>query len=306
MHKVEFEIVNDDTLENEKAQLIDALKEEVCVKDLLQKYNLAIAVLNVHTYKIADYVERKKKCQGCQGLHDCRQPSTGYLLDLEYNDVFEKVLRPCGYQIKRISVLEHKQQFSVCDMSDEQLMLRFKDIKLEGESGSYLELVAQLIDVCDEDCSEGFYLCGEPGTGKTYLACCVANEMAKKGKRVAFVNVPMYISSLKGMMYDKIAYVKNIDALRKADVLILDDIAGESVSNWSRDEILLAILNERMEHKRFTLFTSNYDLTNLEKYYAQNTKIINDVVGAKRLVERVKALSTEKVLSGNNRRVKKK
>ncbi len=306
MHKVEFTVVSDDTLKAEKEQLIASLAKEQCVYALLQKYGLPLSTLQEHAYKIADYVKRKQKCQHCEGLSMCQQPSEGYVLELTYDQVFEKSLEPCVYQIKKLASLQHQKQFSLCDMSEEQLMLRFKDINLEGESGGYIELVTQLVDACDQARASGFYLCGEPGTGKTYLACCVANEMALQGKRVAFVNVPKYISSLKGMMYDKIAYVKYIDALRNADVVILDDIAGEAVSNWSRDEILLAVLNERMEHQRFTMFTSNYDISNLEKYYALNSKIINDTVGAKRLVERVKALSSQKVLSTGNRRAKKK
>lgn len=304
MHRAQFEVTLKPEDKQAKEALVSALSNHKIILDFLAKYQLPNSFIETHTYQLKDYCERKQRCLQCQGLSMCAQTKVGYLLELEYDGVLEKVLQPCMYQNNKLEELAHRHRFLLCDMSEEQLSLRFDQINLENEKGSYITLVSNMIEACDQETHKGFYLCGEPGTGKTYLACCFANEMARKNKKVAFVNVPHYISSLKSTMFDKVAYQKQIDLLRVADVVVFDDIAGEAVSNWSRDEILLPILNERMEKKRITLFTSNYDMNNLEKYYAVNSKIINDTVGAKRLVERVKALAFENVLNCMNRRAK--
>lgn len=304
MEAVKFNFVVSEEAQKEKAELLKKLNDDPYVIEWLKKYNLPFSFVCDHAYKFKDYVNDKKLCESCSGLDGCRQESKGYIKELEYHYVLEKNLCACPYLKKKQELLAHKQKFMICDMSDEQLTHRFQNIQLVNEKPSYISIVNEMVLACKNNSSSGFYLCGEPGTGKTYLACCFANEMAHQDKRIAFVNVSHYFSSLKTKMYDKDAYAKQINALRLADVAILDDIGGESVSNWSRDEILLPILNERMENKRITLFTSNYNLDNIEKYYALNSKIVNDMVGAKRLVERMKALSDEKVLNCMNRRVK--
>lgn len=304
MEEIKFDFVVSEEAQKEKEELLKKLSDDPYVLEWLKKYNLPFTFVSDHAYKFKDYVEDKKLCESCVGLNVCRQENTGYVKTLEYNYVLEKSLCACAYLKKKQELLSHKHKFMICDMSDEQLTHRFQDIQLVNEKPSYISIVNEMVLACKNNSSHGFYLCGEPGTGKTYLACCFVNEMAHKGKRVAFVNVSHYFSSLKAKMYDKDAFTKQIDALRLADVAVFDDIGGESVSNWSRDEILLPILNERMENKRITLFTSNYNLDNIEKYYALNSKIVNDMVGAKRLVERMKALSVEKVLNCMNRRVK--
>lgn len=304
MEEVKFEFIVSEEAKKEKEALLEELHAEKLVHEWLKQNNLAFDFVSKHAYKFKDYVEQRKQCEHCAGLNVCRQKTCGYVIDLEYHNALQKNLCACSYMRARQKLLAHKRCFTICDMSDTQLMHRFSDIQLMNEKPSYISLVNEMVLACKNDSKEGFYLCGEPGTGKTYLACCFVNEMAHQGKKVAFVNVSNFFSTLKGKMYDKDAFTKQIDAIRLADVAVFDDIGGESVSNWSRDEILLPILNERMENKRVTLFTSNYNLQNIEKYYAVNSKIVNDMVGAKRLVERMKALTSEKVLNCMNRRLK--
>lgn len=298
----EFELSNEDRIA--KAELFEKLKKNEIVQKWLDTNSLDDTFLEKHVYKFKEYVERKQKCLDCHSLNQCMQDNKGYILELEYDRTIMKNLNACRYKKEELEKYAHKKQFLICDMSEEQLLYSFKNIDLENEKLSYIELVAEMVDSCQKDSKEGYFLCGDTGSGKTYLSCCFVNEMAKKGKKCVFVNVAGCMNTLKKLMYDKEAYSNYIDSLRKADVVVFDDIGGESVSNWTRDEILLPILNERMEKGRLTLFTSNYNFVNLEKYYALNSKLINDQVGAKRLVERMKALSKEKVVKCPNRRLK--
>lgn len=50
----------------------------------------------------------------------------------------------------------------------------------------------------------------------------------------------------------------------KLDLLLLDDIGAETVTNWSRDEILGTILQYRMENNLSTFITSNLNISELE------------------------------------------
>ena len=132
---------------------------------------------------------------------------------------------------------------------------------------------------------------------------CMANLYVKKGKSVAFVNSPTLISDLKNGFTVNGMVENTLNILKKCDVLFLDDIGGESISAWSRDEILMPLLNERMEKNMKTYFTSNYSFDELEEHFSIDSRGNIDRIKANRLMERIKAVSAEKNLKGVNRRL---
>ena len=166
----------------------------------------------------------------------------------------------------------------------------------------------EVIDICNqliksENDSKGIYLCGKPGIGKTFFMNCVGNLYVKKGYKVAFVNSPTLMSDLKNN-FNVNGYTEEVlSKLKKCDVLILDDIGGESISAWSRDEILMPLLNERMEKRLKTYFTSNYNFERLEEHFSIDSRGHVDKIKANRLMERIKAVSVEKTIKGVNRRL---
>ena len=92
-----------------------------------------------------------------------------------------------------------------------------------------------------------------------------------------------------------------MDLLKKSDVLLIDDIGAESVTSWSRDEILGTILQYRMDSGLPTFFTSNLTIEELETHLS-NTKGSVDIVKAKRIIERIKHLTEDLELVSDNRR----
>jgi len=149
----------------------------------------------------------------------------------------------------------------------------------------------------DSENKKGFYLCGKPGVGKSYLAAGITNHFARKKCRVGFIHVPTLIGDLKLMFHDREAQEQHLNRIRNVPVLVLDDIGGESVTAWSRDEILLSLLDYRMEHKLLTFFTSNYKLPELKQRYT-----LNEPMAAERIEERIRTLAQEVFMSGNSRR----
>lgn len=147
---------------------------------------------------------------------------------------------------------------------------------------------------------KGLYLSGNFGVGKTYILAGLANQLAAMGSEVVFLHVPTFISSLSSHFEDN-SLPAQIKHLSTAPILILDDIGAESLSQWSRDDVLGVILQHRMDNILPTFFSSNFDMENLEKHFAQ-TKNAIDPVKAARLMQRVRFLAEEVVVSGPNRR----
>jgi primosomal protein DnaI len=121
------------------------------------------------------------------------------------------------------------------------------------------------------------------------------------GGRVIFLHMPTFIAGLSSHFGDN-SLQTEIQRLAACDVLILDDIGAETLSPWSRDDVLGVILQARMDNDLPTFFSSNFDMKALESHFSA-TKNADDPVKAARLMQRVRYLAKEVVVYGNNRRL---
>ena len=153
---------------------------------------------------------------------------------------------------------------------------------------------------------KGLYLEGKFGVGKTYLLGAIANDLAENGFSTTILHVPTFISDLKALLGDKTTVRTVADAVnevKNAPVLMLDDIGADSLSNWSRDDILGVILQHRMQEELPTFFSSNLSMEELESSYLTfNNRMESDPLKAKRIMERIKFLATEIIVDGPNLR----
>ena len=74
---------------------------------------------------------------------------------------------------------------------------------------------------------------GPSGTGKTHLACAIANEL--KGKyAVSFANVPMLLEKMRTGNV-------SVEEMLSADLLVLDDLGSERETAWTVERFLLIV-----------------------------------------------------------------
>ena len=123
--------------------------------------------------------------------------------------------------------------------------------------------------------------------------------MAKKNIRSVLIYYPEFLRSLKESFNSD--YSEKFNYIKKVPLLLLDDIGAENTSAWSRDEVLGPILQYRMEEHLPTFFTSNLTLMELEKSLSITSGGV-DKVKARRIIERIKQLTTTMELISKNRR----
>ncbi len=147
---------------------------------------------------------------------------------------------------------------------------------------------------------KGIYLWGEFGVGKSFLISALLNELSNKGFETAFVNLASLITRLNQIsMREKQRLIKKIS---KSNILALDDIGAGDLTSWFRDGVIGTILDYRMNKRKPTFFTSNFDINSLREQYLTIVRGVSEPIKAARITERIRFLSKEIQMGGDNRR----
>lgn len=122
--------------------------------------------------------------------------------------------------------------------------------------------------------ARGLLFTGQVGSGKTFLACCIANALLEKGHPVLFVVVPDMLDRIRAT-YDagkQTGYSEQevMDAARSIPLLVLDDLGAHNYTDWTRNK-LYSIINYRLNYCLPTIITTNISLENLEAHLGERT-----------------------------------
>ena len=303
MKQVSLQFELDDELKKQRRQMFESLLMQPEITAFKEKYGITDADIEPFAQRYQRWLINIRLCNGCDGLHMCRQNDRGLIMDMVVdNGILMQEVRKCDYLIEEEQQRAHLKKFIISDMPQHWAQLSLASLDLDNESDEYLLTVTQMASWVRSPLEKGYYVYGLPGVGKTYLVACVANMMAKNGKTVAFVHVPTLMQRLKSYLDNRDEFENVIGKMKSADIAIFDDIGAESVTSWVRDELLLPILNDRAERKKTTWFTSNEDLKSLKNHYMYNQKGEKEEMKAIRILERIEALAVPLHLRGNNRR----
>lgn len=181
------------------------------------------------------------------------------------------------------------------------LTYTFENLSRNREKGI---LATEIIKVCknilNKQTTRGVYVYGPTGTGKTYLMGCIYNYFKQNGKEPAILYYPEFIRKIKSKISNN-SYDFYIDLIRNEEILIIDDIGAENITEFIRDEVLGPIINHREAEKLPTFFSSNLSIDDLSELLSNGRTTI-DKTKALRIVERIHSLSVSHFLDGENER----
>lgn len=123
--------------------------------------------------------------------------------------------------------------------------------------------------------TDGLLFTGQVGSGKTFLACCIANALLANGKLVLFAVVPDLLDQIRstydvGRGPDNITEFDLVDTAKQVPLLILDDLGAHNYTEWTRNKIY-SIINYRLNHRLPVIVTTNIIPEELEKYLGERT-----------------------------------
>lgn len=213
-------------------------------------------------------------CPVCRGGGwEIYEESNEYTKSIYGNDTPVSFARPCTYcnggHAERVK--ETKQRANIPSAFYDSRLSGFDWNIYTDDQGKTIDvskqkqIVESFIEKYDvwEKRGIGLYIYSQmKGSGKTFLASCICNELiAKYPMNTKFVSASELIEySKKGSQYD----IDPIELLCRCKLLCIDDLGQKQTgSDWTND-ILFRILDNRMNKKLVTIITSNISIQALQ------------------------------------------
>lgn len=113
--------------------------------------------------------------------------------------------------------------------------------------------------------SENLLFTGGTGLGKTFMSSCIAGEAANRGFSVVYDTAVSLFSAFEAEKFGRAGEAVTEPYL-KCDLLILDDLGTEMVTNFTLSA-LYTVINTRLMAGKKTIISTNLDREGLAKKY---------------------------------------
>ena len=107
----------------------------------------------------------------------------------------------------------------------------------------------------------GILFYGDVGTGKSFLACCIANALLGRLVSVSVTNFPRILNTLQGTFDDE--RQKRIDRLQQYSLLVIDDLGVERDTAYSAEQVY-NVIDTRARSGKPLIVTTNLSMKDLQ------------------------------------------
>ena len=194
----------------------------------------------------------------CKTCHERKDGEVKSLMDMKF--IFKNNCKCDRERLEKQKQREKEQEIErlkrSCFISMSQWAYTFANYR--GEKDKSYIIAKNYVKEYEQMKKEniGLLFCGTVGSGKTYLACCIANALIEEYMiRVKIRNFAQIINDLQksGFDLDKNEY---IEPITNVSVLILDDLGIERDTSYAKEQVY-NIVNSRYLKQKPTIFTTN-------------------------------------------------
>jgi len=160
----------------------------------------------------------------------------------------------------------------------------FESFKIEYYDGQHRERALAALqaarnftrDLSQRKPCRGIMFTGDVGSGKTFLAAAVANELLNRAIQAQFLVVPDFLDDLRAALLHNSGDSREPDdvsllrAVRQGEVLILDDLGAHNYTEWTCNK-LYSLLNFRLNYQLPVIITTNLKMSELDEYLGERT-----------------------------------
>ena len=132
--------------------------------------------------------------------------------------------------------------------------------------------------------SESMLFTGAPGLGKTFLSACIARAVADGGHSVVYETVIRLFGEFESAKFGDYSEENQsrTEKYLKCDLLIMDDLGSEMVTQFSQSA-LYTVVNTRLMEGRPTIISTNLTPEGLTARYSP--AICSRILGSYRLMQ---------------------
>lgn len=291
---------NDETFKKNKENSINELICDHNIIKVLQQFNLNRCDIEENWVEFLDYKEDLDTCNDCTSLKSCPKISKGMVRKFNYHaGEVNLSLTPCKYGQIQFDNQNILNSILLKNVNNKILLTKPSDLTIKNDrEGNGAVIIKMMSDYIKNPTNKGFYLYGAGGTGKSTVMGFLIRCLVIKGFKCGYIHFPTFLMDLKSSFGNE-GVNSSIELMKNLDYLVIDDVGGESVTPWSRDEILSAILAYRLQNGKATFITSEYSLDKLKKLY---TLKVGDKERVERLISRMKAVCVPIELKGKDLR----
>lgn len=232
-----------------------------------QKYEL----LTANGYSI-DYLSLHYQCSKCK--------DTGYIGNKKCSCYKSKLVK-LYYETSKLEINLSKCNFNNfnIELFSSEYNNKYKNSQRKNMENIYEYIVGSYLPNFNTDNSNLLFF-GESGTGKTFLSWCVAKELLDRGYLVIYKTSNDLIRDLRDISFNNNSMLE--DLLINCDLLIIDDLGAEQVTDFSTNE-LFNLINKKLLNNKKMLISTNLSLPDIDNIYT--TRIYSRMVGNFKLVK---------------------
>lgn len=255
-----------------------------------------------HAFEVLRAEKQLVECEKCVGL-PCQTGAKGWKPVIRTGRFgVEVAVTPCKFLIEKERQEKISKAFKMAKMPRMYVGKTFADYEVTKDNARAVKTAKEFL----ENPQFGLYIYGTPGTGKTFLAAIVAQELIHAGKTVIFGDVPSLLDDLKDTFNKKNSETfSNLkDLLCNADVLVLDDLGTENPTEWAVEQVYTIVNRRYNEGDKPIIVTSNFDPNVLADRLNHPTKRESsyESVTGDRIVSRLLQMCKGITIKGKDRR----
>jgi len=278
----------------DKEETIEELFLDPILNNFFIDNDLNNEIIENNLPKLLSFKTEKDNCLECEGLKYCKQDNIGLKPTIiAEDDTIRIFYKECNFVIDKRNKDKKKQLINAMYMPEMVLRADLEDYRNDTKNRMeiYRYMMKFLNFLSRGDVMKGMYLTGKYQEGKTYTLAALAKELTKRNYSVILAYYPDLSREVKSTISGGGLEVL-INKLKVVDILMLDDIGGESQSSWVRDEVLGPVLQHRLLDEKPTFFSSNVPRKGLPMFMVSNDQVA-EKSKAYRVHARIESLTEE-------------